>query len=118
MDEKKAASLLGRRIKQLRKEKGLTQDMASEKAGTITERRWSDIERGMYSVRLPTLYKIAKGLGVPVYELFHFEMEKPKTSKDGLLKGKTSKLKKELEKTEKQLLFLKNYIRKLRKTIG
>lgn len=88
MDIKKAKLLLGKRIKQLRKEQGLTQEAVSERSGTVTEKRWSDIERGRYSVGLNILLKIAKGLNVPLQELFRFEDVKRQRTKNNYFQRK------------------------------
>ena len=118
MDEKKLKALLGKRIRQLRREQGLTQDAVSERAGTITEKRWSDIERGMYSVGLITLSKIASGLNVSLHELFKFEDGKPERRvKTDSLKRKISNLEKQAIKTSKQVDILKRGFRDLRKSL-
>lgn len=109
MSEKTLKSLFGKRIKSLRDELGLTQEKASEKAGSITEKRWSDIERGKYSVGLNTLFKIAQGLSVPIYELFLFEEEKPlkKENKIARVENQVNKLEKELAKLKKEVRALR-----------
>lgn len=53
---------IGRRIAALRKEQGLTQgDLAT--ASGLSQSHVARIERGMYSLGIDTLYKIAKPLG-------------------------------------------------------
>jgi len=76
--------LVGTRIRQLRKERGLSQ----EKLGDISELHYThigSIERGEKNWSIDTMIKVAKGLNVEVVELFNFPMppanlEKMKTS--------------------------------------
>lgn len=56
-------------IKDLRKNKNLTQKQLAEKAG-LSQSTISDIEDGTKSPRLKTLDKIATALDIPTYELF------------------------------------------------
>lgn len=118
MNKEKVKALLGKRIRQLRQELGLTQDEASERAGTITEKRWSDIERGRYAVGLVTLFKIAGGLNVPLYEIFKFETRKSQKGGTDLLKRKFLQLEKPVLEMDKQMNILKRSIRRLRKPAG
>lgn len=60
---------LGKRIRQLRKDKGLTQEAAAEKA-RLDSKHWSDIERAVTNVTVATLVGISRALKVPLYELF------------------------------------------------
>jgi len=115
MDDKKIKALLGKRIRQLRKERGLTQSIASERAGKISEKRWSDIERGIYSVGLATLANIAKGLDVPIQELFRYE-ETRSERKNNYLQKAISKIETQITKMDKQVDALKRAIRKLKKS--
>jgi len=65
--------LVGDRIRQLRKEKGLSQ----EKLGYESELHCThigSIERGQKSCSIDTLIKVAKGLNVEVADLFNFPM--------------------------------------------
>lgn len=65
--------LIGDRIRQLRKEKGLSQ----EKLGYESELHCThigSIERGQKNFSIDTLIKIAKGLNVEVADLFNFPM--------------------------------------------
>ncbi|MHB8828804.1 MAG: helix-turn-helix domain-containing protein [Syntrophales bacterium] len=65
--------LIGERIRQLRKEKGLSQ----EKLGYESELHCThigSIERGQKNWSIDTLIKIAKGLNVEVVDLFNFPM--------------------------------------------
>ncbi|HEX9059405.1 MAG TPA: helix-turn-helix transcriptional regulator [Clostridia bacterium] len=62
---------LGKRIKRLRKAKGLTQEQLAEKAG-ISMKYVQFIENAHRIPALKTLYKIARVLGVKVEEIFPF----------------------------------------------
>ena len=58
----------GLRLKELRKEKGLSQEELSEASG-LHRTYISDIERGERNVSLKNIEKIAKALGVDMKEL-------------------------------------------------
>jgi len=62
---------LGRRIKQLRAEQGLTQEELAELAG-INAKFEGRIERALNKPSLDTIFKIAKALKVEPVELFKF----------------------------------------------
>lgn len=58
------------KIEQLRKRAGLTKEEAAKKAGFKEPQRWHDLEVGRFpDLRLSTLEKIAKALGVKAKEL-------------------------------------------------
>lgn len=59
---------LGRRVKELRLSKNMTQQDLSEKTG-VAPFYISRIENGRLNIRVEMLFKIADGLGVPVVEL-------------------------------------------------
>jgi transcriptional regulator with XRE-family HTH domain len=59
---------LGQRIREIRKERGMNQTELAEKAG-ISLITISRIERGERDPHVRTLAQIARGLGVPAYEL-------------------------------------------------
>jgi transcriptional regulator with XRE-family HTH domain len=59
---------LGRRIEELRKKNGLTQEQLAEKAGLHRAYFW-DIESGR-NISIKTAYKIALALKIPLKELF------------------------------------------------
>ncbi len=63
--------LFGKRIKELRKNKKLTQEQLGELVG-IDFKQIGNIETGTYFTTMPTLEKIAKALDVEIYELFNF----------------------------------------------
>ncbi len=61
---------LGKRIEELRKKKGLTQEELAEKAGVHRAYFW-DVEAGR-NISIKTAYKVARALGVKVKDLFPF----------------------------------------------
>lgn len=65
---------LGVRIKQLRKTKRWTQEVLAEKAD-IDYKYLGAIERGEKNLTLANIEKIAKGLGVEIYQLFLFSLK-------------------------------------------
>lgn len=69
MDNNK--KLLGKRIKELRKKQGLTQEVLAELINIETT-SLSGIESGRHFPSLPTLEKIAKSLNVELRSLFDF----------------------------------------------
>ena len=60
---------LGRRIRQLRTEAGLTQETAAERAD-LSAKHWGDIENARSNPTVSTLVAVAKALRVKVGELF------------------------------------------------
>ena len=64
--------LLGRRIRELRKRKGLTQEQLAEMIG-IEPRNLLKIENAQTYPRVQTLQKIMEFLNCSANELFHFE---------------------------------------------
>lgn len=69
-----AAALLGRRIRSLRTEKGLTQQELGHQAD-VNYKFIGEIERGLQNPSLNVLGKIAIALGVELRQLFEFESE-------------------------------------------
>lgn len=65
---------VGKRIRQLRLEKGLTQEEAGEKAN-FHYTYWGRLERGEKNISVDNLEKIANVLGVGVHQLFSFAFE-------------------------------------------
>lgn len=61
---------LGKRIEELRKKKGLTQEELAEKAGLHRAYYW-DIENGR-NISIKTAYNIARALGISLSELLDF----------------------------------------------
>lgn len=60
---------LGRRVRQLRTDQGLTLEGLNERSG-VDWRHIHKIEAGTLNVTLVTLYRLAKGLGVSIPDLF------------------------------------------------
>jgi len=79
----KQEELLGKRIKELRKKKGLTQEELGARAG-ISYKYLGSIERGLENPSFRHLAKIARALGVELSELFQFHHLEP--SREKLLK--------------------------------
>jgi transcriptional regulator with XRE-family HTH domain len=88
--------LLGRRIRQLRKIRTMTQEQLGEKAG-VDYKYLGGIERGERNPSTENLAKIAKALGVKIHELFVFEHE---IEDIRLLKKNIDELLKEANKKE------------------
>jgi transcriptional regulator with XRE-family HTH domain len=64
---------LARRIRLLREKKGLTQRELAQRSG-VGDKYLQDWEGTMpHNAGILTLQKLAKGLGVPVWELLKFE---------------------------------------------
>ena len=63
--------LIGSRIKELRKTRGLSQERLSERA-EITPNYLSRVERGTENPTLDTLIKLTDALGVEMWEVFDF----------------------------------------------
>lgn len=63
--------LLGERIRELRKAKGLTQEQLAELVG-VEPRHISRVEGGYNSPSIERLARIAEVLEVPIQELFNF----------------------------------------------
>lgn len=72
MVEKDIRKRIGSRIRQLRKERELSQEQLAEKARLNTKYLGS-IERGERNLSLESLYKIANALGISLAFLLQFE---------------------------------------------
>lgn len=59
------------RVAQLRQERRLTQEELAHAAG-VSSRTVFNIEKGVYSVTLDTVHKIARGFDVAPRDLFEF----------------------------------------------
>ena len=70
MDKDAFAENFGKKIKKLRKSKGLSQEQLAEHINKTVD-TISSIERGLSSPRLDTALDLAQVFGVPVHELFH-----------------------------------------------
>lgn len=62
----------GRKLKALRKAKGLTQEQLADQT-ELTVESISNIERGIFGPKFDNLERIAKVLDVQVKELFEFD---------------------------------------------
>lgn len=82
--------LIGARIKQLRREKGDTQEDAGYKAG-VNSYYWSRIENGDINVTVETLVKIANALQVDLIDIFVFQ-EANKDISEKKVKAKLSRI--------------------------
>jgi len=105
MDGRAVKAILGKNIKFLRKNKGLTQAVLAEKAN-ISIIFLSSIERGAKYPKVDTLARIANILGVEVFELFKGDLV-PSDSKElitHLSKDITKKLNSALDNIFKQYL--------------
>lgn len=66
--------LVGIRIKQLRKNKGFTQEKLAEEA--LLDRTYiASVERGKRNISIVNIEKISQALGVSLKEFFDFEGE-------------------------------------------
>ncbi len=97
--------LLGKRIKYIRKQRGLTQEQLAEKVGIGTP-NISYIECGKFAPAIDTLEKIAKTLDVEPYELYKFEIKDSKEIKQELFYA--------LENDEKLLRLIYEYFLSVR----
>ncbi len=79
--------LLGRRIKELRQKKGLTQEQLSDRIN-VGERNLSKIECGNNFVTAETLSKIIDALEIEPQELFNFKhLEEKNELKEELMEA-------------------------------
>ena len=67
-------ALVGRNVRRIRQEKGLTQEQFSDISG-FTQQYISGLERGQRNPTIVTLYELAQALGVS-----HTELVKPTRS--------------------------------------
>lgn len=70
-EEQRILKKLGRRIQELRRGRGLSQEKLAHAAG-ISRVYEGYIEQGRSSPSVGKLHRIAKKLGVELYELFRF----------------------------------------------
>ena len=66
--EAKYLSAFGKRVSELRRKRGLTQEQLAERTG-LAQRTIASIEQGQRWARLSTLHRLAKGIGVSTDEL-------------------------------------------------
>ncbi|MFI8714525.1 helix-turn-helix domain-containing protein [Brevibacillus brevis] len=84
-------TIVGERIRFLRKNRGLTQEQLGEKVG-LPQSYIGGIERGEKNVSLETLERIIYALDVNPEEIFKSGMDKEKLQKDQLIDKITLKL--------------------------
>ena len=73
MTEKNILLQFGKHVKKIRQEKGLSQEQLALIAD-LDRTYISGIERGKRNVSLINLFKIAKSLDIPTYEIISFEL--------------------------------------------
>lgn len=71
----KKLKLFGKRIKELRKSKQITQEELAEMLG-IYQKQVGNIETGTYFTTMPNLEKLAEIFNVEIKDLFDFEHQK------------------------------------------
>ena len=71
MTDKRLMQLVGKRVRELRIARGLKQEDMCQFG--FDYKYYQRIEYGEKNLTLKTLNKLAKGLGVPVSELFRFD---------------------------------------------
>ena len=76
---KEVERLIGKRIAELRKEKGFTQAQLAESIDVVFE-TISRLERGVSIPSLSTLESIVEALGVPLKDIFDFQIAPKKQS--------------------------------------
>ncbi len=76
----KPEALLGKRINELRRQAGLTQEELGEAAG-INYKYLGSIERGLENPSFKHLFRLARALRVPVEEIFRFSHLEPDRSR-------------------------------------
>lgn len=69
-----AKGLLGKRVRDLRKKKGLTQERLAEMAG-VDVKYLGGIERGTENPTIATLDKLAEALSVKIHQMLNFGHE-------------------------------------------
>lgn len=74
--ERERRQQFGRRVRVLRKARGLSQERLGARSG-LHRTYVSSVERGQRNVSLDAIYGLAKGLAVPARELFDEPTEPP-----------------------------------------
>ena len=74
VNEKKIAVLVGERVRNLRRERGVSQNQLAFEA-EISMRQLGRIERGEFNTTFLMLYKISRVLNVSVSEIVNFIIE-------------------------------------------
>lgn len=74
MTKEDTIRIVGRRVKALRKQQGLSQEKLAEKVGKSVD-AISSIERGVSMPMLETAYALSEALGVRFFDLFREERQ-------------------------------------------
>ena len=77
MTEEQLFKLVGKRIRQLRHERGLTQEEMSRRF-RFNYKHYQRIEQGQQNLELATLNKLATAFEIPIAELLVFDSLRPK----------------------------------------
>ena len=85
---KNLSKLLGQRIRQLRQEKGLTQEKLTYESGLGSKGYLSEIESGKKAPTLRVLKILADHLELEMIDLFTFPQESPRHNKIEKLRTK------------------------------
>ena len=103
--------IIGIRLRELRKLKGLSQEKMAELAG-VNVKYYSEIERGKRNVTIKVIEKITTNLGITMEELFRFPVdEKFSLKAEEIVALMISFLKSKDEKSLKKLkIFLTDII--------
>lgn len=110
MNTKKEINIkLGNRIKSLRLQRGLSQEKLAE-AIDIATTSLSYVETGRGFMTLPTLEKLAKVLGVELYEIFQFSSIRTNEEMYNYLVSKLAIIKNNDEKITMVYNLLKNVL--------
>ena len=83
--------LIGKRIQEFRKKRGLTQEQLSEMID-VTPHFLSSLERGVYNIKLETLVRILNCLDISADEVFADVVNKSSVHKAGVLSEKVEGL--------------------------
>lgn len=75
---RKTLRTFGRRLREIRRKKDLTQETAAERVGMLTP-NYAAIEQGRENITLQTVARVAKGFGIPMYELFKMPRDRSPT---------------------------------------
>ena len=106
------AKRFGRRIKELRKAKSLTQEELGQAAG-VDYKYLGEVERGVKTSSFSTIEKLAKALGVDYYELFLPTFQKAAGVESEIAELLADSKKIDLSQVEEFLRGLRSLVRKL-----
>jgi transcriptional regulator with XRE-family HTH domain len=117
-DMKTQKMLLGKRIREFRKAKGLTQEKLAEMAD-LDYTSIGAIERGVFNPSLDTAHRIAKALKIEIHELITLPAGHAITEKEVII----AKINRNLEKSDLKALrlidgFIQNLITWVKKNVS